>query len=210
MTVMTSCCLFCGCRWSLWYHERDKTRTKEWKDNLKLVTSFDTVSLVVTGGGGGGRDGEGQVNVIVALRGILAWQGFIIILVLFSLTCSELNLWRWRISGRKFVQLCYSMKYFLHKYSMYDHIKPPSCISSGCDYMLFKVHTYIVWYHFPGCGVDCACRVSSWAVKNCRLIKYITEWDALKSAGFPNSTDTQANLPWSLWISLKKEEKEDC
>ena len=32
----------CHFRWSLWYLKADKT--KDWKDNLKLVISFDTVS----------------------------------------------------------------------------------------------------------------------------------------------------------------------
>ena len=29
-------------RWALWYYKSDKN--KDWKDNLKLVISFDTVS----------------------------------------------------------------------------------------------------------------------------------------------------------------------
>ena len=32
-------------RWSLWYLKADKSR--DWKDNLKLVISFDTVSYKI-------------------------------------------------------------------------------------------------------------------------------------------------------------------
>ena len=34
-----------NCRWALWYYKSDKN--KEWKDNIKLVISFDTVGQQV-------------------------------------------------------------------------------------------------------------------------------------------------------------------
>ena len=37
-------CVLTGHRWALWYFKSDKN--KDWKDNLKLVISFDTVSNV--------------------------------------------------------------------------------------------------------------------------------------------------------------------
>ncbi|XP_064389693.1 eukaryotic translation initiation factor 4E-like [Halichondria panicea] len=61
-------------KWSLWYLKQDKS--KDWKDNLKNVISFDTVE----------------------------------------------DFW-----------------------SVFNHIKPPSMIQSGCDYMLFKDGIQPAW-----------------------------------------------------------------
>lgn len=61
-------------KWALWYFKADKS--KDWKDNLKLVISFDTVE----------------------------------------------DFW-----------------------AVYNHIKPASQISSGCDYMLFKDGIEPMW-----------------------------------------------------------------
>ena len=46
---------------------------------------------------------------------------------------------RWRTFGRKLCHVfcCYSFYWYLFR--VYNHIKPPSVITSGCDYMLFKV-----------------------------------------------------------------------
>ena len=41
MIVLFHSIVYC-LRWSLWFLKADKT--KEWKENLKLVISFDTVS----------------------------------------------------------------------------------------------------------------------------------------------------------------------
>ena len=61
----------CVCRWSLWYFKKDSA--KAWKDNLKLVTSFDTVRCghCVWGGGVKGH----RIIIIILLFFLVSARG---------------------------------------------------------------------------------------------------------------------------------------